>query len=122
MLCFIRWEPVYYHVDGPDFPTNTHEQRGCFVGIADNNGVRMTIALLCCPNSCSKLVPPAPNLQPNPIDGEMIRYHVKFRGDITLVSIVRVGEVAIVQAIRMEATGTPPPPLILLTTTVAFRF
>ena len=84
MLCFMRWEPVYYHVDGPDFPTNTHEPHGCFVGIAENNGIRMTIALLCRPNRCSMLAPHAPNLRPNPIDGEIIRCHVKFRGDLTL--------------------------------------
>ena len=84
MLCFIRWEPVYYHVDGPDFPTNTHEPHGCFVGIAENNGIRMTIAILCHPTRCSMLTTPAPYLRPNPIDGEIIRCHVKFRGDLTL--------------------------------------
>ena len=35
LLCFHFWEPVYYKVDDSDFPSDTREKRGHFVGISE---------------------------------------------------------------------------------------
>jgi hypothetical protein len=46
LLCFHFWEPVYYKVDDSDFPSDTHEKRGHFVGISETVGHAMTFKIL----------------------------------------------------------------------------
>jgi hypothetical protein len=46
-LLFFRWyEPVYYKVDNSDFPLDSHEKRGCWVGIAEHVGHAITFKIL----------------------------------------------------------------------------
>ena len=46
LLCFHFWEEVYYHHDDSDFPSETTEGHGHFVGIAENVGHSMTFKIL----------------------------------------------------------------------------
>jgi hypothetical protein len=46
LLCFHFWEPVYYKVDDSDFPSDTREKRGHFVGISETVGHAMTFKIL----------------------------------------------------------------------------
>ena len=89
LLQFTWWEPVYYKVDDSDFPSETREKRGRFVGIAEHVGHRMTFRVLtddthkviCRSNIRSALDSTAPNLRLDPIDGESLRKYVRFRDD-----------------------------------------
>jgi hypothetical protein len=86
LLQFTWWEPVYYKVDDSDFPSDTHEKQGRFMGIAEHVGHRMTFKVLtdntqkviCCSNIRSALSSTAPNLCLDPIDGESLQKYVKF--------------------------------------------
>jgi hypothetical protein len=46
LLCFHFWEPVYYKFDDSDFPSDSHEKRGHFVGISKSVGHAMTFKIL----------------------------------------------------------------------------
>ena len=46
LLCFSWFEPVYYRYDDSDFPSDTREGRGRFVGFAENVGHVMTFKIL----------------------------------------------------------------------------
>ena len=46
LLRFYFYEPVYYKVDDSDYPLESREQRGYFVGIAENVGHAMTFKIL----------------------------------------------------------------------------
>jgi hypothetical protein len=45
-LCFHFWEPVYYKLDDSDFPSDSREKRGHFVGISKSVGHAMTFRIL----------------------------------------------------------------------------
>jgi hypothetical protein len=36
LLCFHFWEPVYYKLDDSDFPSDSREKRGHFIGISES--------------------------------------------------------------------------------------
>ena len=40
------WEPVYYKLDDSDFPSDSREKRGHFVGISESVGHAMTFKIL----------------------------------------------------------------------------
>ena len=46
LLRFYFYEPVYYKLDDADFPSDSREKRGYFVGIAENVGHAMTFKIL----------------------------------------------------------------------------
>jgi hypothetical protein len=46
LLCFHFWEPVYYKLDNSDFPSDSCEKRGHFVGISESVGHAMTFKIL----------------------------------------------------------------------------
>jgi hypothetical protein len=46
LLRFSWYQPVYYKVDDSDFLSETREERGHFVGIAENVGHAMTFKIL----------------------------------------------------------------------------
>jgi hypothetical protein len=46
LLCFHFWEPVYYKFDNSDFPSDSCEKRGHFVGISESVGHAMTFKIL----------------------------------------------------------------------------
>jgi hypothetical protein len=46
LLCFHFWEPVYYKFDDSDFPSDSREKRGHFVGISESVGHAMTFKIL----------------------------------------------------------------------------
>jgi hypothetical protein len=45
-MYFTFWEPVYYHVQDPSFPSESPEATGHFVGIAEHVGHAMTFMVL----------------------------------------------------------------------------
>jgi hypothetical protein len=46
LLCFHFWKPVYYKLDNSDFPSDSREKRGHFVGISKSVGHAMTFKIL----------------------------------------------------------------------------
>jgi hypothetical protein len=46
LLSFGWWDPVYYKLDDPDFPSDSRERRGHFVGISEHVGHAMTYMIL----------------------------------------------------------------------------
>ena len=46
LLRFSWYQPVYYKVDDSDFPSGTREERGHFVGIAENAGHAIIFRIL----------------------------------------------------------------------------
>jgi hypothetical protein len=46
LLCFHFWEPVYYKLDDSDFPSDSHEKHGHFIGISKSVRNAMTIMIL----------------------------------------------------------------------------
>ena len=46
LLRFCWYQPVFYTVDDSDFPPGIREERGYFVGIAENIGYTMTFRIL----------------------------------------------------------------------------
>jgi hypothetical protein len=46
LLCFHFWEPVYYKLGDSDFPSDSREKRGHFVGISESIGHAMTFKIL----------------------------------------------------------------------------
>ena len=46
LLCFTFWEPVYYRLKDADFPSESTEGRGHWVGIANHVGHAMTYKIL----------------------------------------------------------------------------
>jgi hypothetical protein len=46
LLCFHFWEPVYYKLDNSDFPSDSREKSGHFVGISKSVGHAMTFKIL----------------------------------------------------------------------------
>lgn len=46
LLCFWFWEPVYYRLDDSDFPSESTEKLGRFVGISENVGHALTFKIL----------------------------------------------------------------------------
>ncbi len=79
LLYFYFWQPVYYrNGEKPDFPSESRESRGHFVGFAEHVGHAMTFKVLSddtqkvlyCSNICSALEPGLQNLRVDPIGGE----------------------------------------------------
>jgi hypothetical protein len=81
-LLFFRWyEPVHDKVDDSDFPVDSHEKCGRWVGIAEHVGHAMTFKILTdntCKiiyrwNICSALDPDSWNLRMEPLnDGKVL--------------------------------------------------
>jgi hypothetical protein len=46
LLCFHFWEPVYYKLDDSDFPSDSREKHGHFIGISESVGHAMTFKIL----------------------------------------------------------------------------
>jgi hypothetical protein len=46
LSCFHFWEPVYYKLDDSDFPSDSREKRGHFVGISESVRHAMTFKIL----------------------------------------------------------------------------
>jgi hypothetical protein len=46
LLCFHFWVPVYYKLDDSDFPSDSREKRGHFVGISESVRHAMTFKIL----------------------------------------------------------------------------
>jgi hypothetical protein len=46
LLCFHFWEPVYYKFDDSDFPSESREKCGHFVGISESVRHAMTFKIL----------------------------------------------------------------------------
>jgi hypothetical protein len=46
ILCFHFWESVYYKLDDSDFPSDSREKRGHFVGISGSVGHAMIFTIL----------------------------------------------------------------------------
>jgi hypothetical protein len=78
-LCSFRWwEPVYFKLDDPGFPSDSREWPGCFVGISEHVGHAMTYMILT--NDTQKIIhrsnvrtaldPLSPNKQVDPPSGE----------------------------------------------------
>ena len=78
LLRFYWWQPVYYKLDDSDFPSDTREKRGRFVGIAEHVGHSMTYKILT--DDTKKVIhqsnvrpaddPLTPNLRLDLFDGE----------------------------------------------------
>jgi hypothetical protein len=76
LLCFHFWEPVYYKLDDSDFPSDSHEKCGHFVGISKSVGHAMTFKILTDDtlkvihrsNVRSALNPHAKNLRLDPLE------------------------------------------------------
>ena len=79
VLRFRFLEPVYYKLDDSDFPSESREKRGYFVGFAENVGHYMTIKVLtddtnkviCRSNVRSALNSKERNLRMDPLGGEI---------------------------------------------------
>ena len=54
LLCFRFYEPVYYKLDDSDFPSDSTEKLGHFVGIAENVGHALTFKVLT--NDTNKII------------------------------------------------------------------
>ena len=86
---FQWWEPVYYKLDDSDFPSESRELPGHFVGIAEHVGHAMTYKVLTDDTSKvlyqsnlrSALDPSAPNLRLDLPDGETPKPFIKSRHD-----------------------------------------
>jgi hypothetical protein len=78
LLRFHWWEPVYYKVDDSDFPSDSREESGHFVGISEHVGHAMTYKILADKtnkvvhrsNVRSALPGKARNLRIDPLGGE----------------------------------------------------
>jgi hypothetical protein len=90
LLCFHFWEPVYYKFDDSDFPSDSREKRGHFVGISESVGHAMTFKILTDDtlkvihrsNVRSALNPHAKNLRLDPLEpGNIATPIVKSRHD-----------------------------------------
>jgi hypothetical protein len=90
LLCFHFWEPVYYKLDDSDFPSDSREKRGHFVGISESVGHAMTFKILTDDtlkvihrsNVRSALNPHAKNLRLDPLEpGNVATPIVKSRHD-----------------------------------------
>ena len=46
VLCFRFWQPVYYMRDDSNFPSDSKEKQGRFVGISESVGYPMTFKIL----------------------------------------------------------------------------
>ena len=68
------WQPVYYKIDDSDFPSDTREKRGRFVGIVEHVGDAMTFKILTDDTRKVNIRPAdnpyAPNLRLDLFDGE----------------------------------------------------
>jgi hypothetical protein len=90
LLCFQFWEPVYYKFDDSDFPSDSSEKHGHFVGISESVGHAMTFKILMDDtlkvihqsNVRSALNPHAKNLRLDPLEpGDIATPIVKSRHD-----------------------------------------
>ena len=89
LLRFRFWEPVYYKLDDPTFPSESREKLGRFVGIAEHVGHFMTFKILTDDtnkiifrsNIRSALDPNAKNLRLDPLGGETSTPIIKSRHD-----------------------------------------
>jgi hypothetical protein len=78
LLRFHWWEEVYYKIDDSDFPSDSQEARGRFVGIAEHVGHAMTYSILTddtlttirWSNVRSARITDAPNLKADIFSGE----------------------------------------------------
>ena len=86
LLCFEWWEPVYYKAYDEGFPSDSREERGRFVGVAENVGNVMTFKILTDDtkrgvvyhsNVRSARKEGSSNIRIDPIDGEMVEQVVK---------------------------------------------
>jgi hypothetical protein len=80
-LLFFRWyEPVYYKVDDSDFPSDSREKCGRWVGIAEHVGHAMMFKILMddtrkiiyCSNIHSALDPDSRNLRMEPLNDDVV--------------------------------------------------
>jgi hypothetical protein len=90
LLCFHFWEPVYYKLDDSDFPSDSREKHGHFVGISESVGHAMTFKILTDDtlkvihqsNVRSALNPHSKNLQLDPLEpGNIAMPIIKSRHD-----------------------------------------
>ena len=89
LLRFQWWEPVYYKVDDSDYPSDSRERRGHFVGIAEHCGHAMTFKILtddtrrviCRSNIRSALDNKSKNLRVDPLGGENPPLILKSKSD-----------------------------------------
>jgi hypothetical protein len=90
LSCFHFWEPVYYKLDDSDFPSDSREKRGHFVGISESVRHAMTFKILMDDtlkvihrsNVRSALNPHAKNLRLDPLEpGNVATPIVKSRHD-----------------------------------------
>ena len=86
LLCFEWWEPVYYKAYDQGFPSESREERGPFVGVAENVGHVMmfkriltedTKRVVYRSNVRSARKTGSSNIRIDPIDGEMVEQVVK---------------------------------------------
>ena len=89
LLRFRWWEPVFYKLNDSDFPSESRECKGHFVGIAENVGHAMTFKILTddthkvifWSNIQTALDPKSPNLRMDLLDGESIPPIIKSKHD-----------------------------------------
>jgi hypothetical protein len=84
LLCFHFWEPVYYKFDDSDFPSDSREKCGHFVGISESVGHAMTFKILT--DNTLKVIhqsnvrsahnPHAKNLQLDPLEPGNVAMHI----------------------------------------------
>ena len=88
LLCFRFWEPVYYELDGSEFPSESTEKLGHFVEISENVvGHVLTSNVLTYDTNkfiyrsciCTSLNPNERKLRVNPIDCNLLPIAVKSR-------------------------------------------
>ena len=89
ILRFTWFEPVYYRIDDSDFPSDSREGYGYFVGFAENVGHALTYRILTRDTRKiierssvrSTLDPADPNLRLEIFDGESVKEYIKSRSD-----------------------------------------
>jgi hypothetical protein len=91
LLCFHFWEPVYYKLDDSEFPSDSREKHGHFIGISESVGHAMTFKILTDDtfkvihrsNVRSALNPHAKNLRLDPLEpGDVTTPIVKSHHDL----------------------------------------
>jgi hypothetical protein len=101
-LLFFRWyEFVYYKVDDSNFPSDSHEKRGPWVGITEHVGHAMTFKILThdtrkiiyCSNISSALDPDSWNFRMEPLnDDKVLAQIIESRRDLDPVDSSDHGE------------------------------
>jgi hypothetical protein len=101
LLFFRLYKPIYYKVDDSNFPSDSREKCGCWVGIAEHVGHAMTFKILTydthkiiyCSNIRSALDPDSWNLHMEPLnDDKVLAPIIKSRRDLDPVDSLDHGE------------------------------